>query len=200
MRGGKSLDCSSRSAGVGSTTCSRRRPARIMRAAAADAGASGGQQSMMPIRGWVIVVALGTSAFAAPGIALACGCTPVLDRPVLTPLAEVQEQLAWADQVFLGRVSARTDTSITFDVEAFWKGQGARQQTLVGGAVLPNGTLVISDCDFGFESDVRYVVFAAREARGLTASSCGLSRPFEQAAALLQLLDRVTPRRAVPPG
>ena len=153
----------------------------------------------MRINGWLVTLTFcaGTSALPVP--ALACGCTPVIDRPMLTPLAEVQEQLVWADQVFLGRVANRTVEAITFAVEAYWKGSGASTQTLLGDRALSDGTVVISDCDFSFGVDSSYVVFAHRTPRGLGASSCSMTRQLDQAGRLIQLLDRAAPRQAVRP-
>jgi hypothetical protein len=151
----------------------------------------------MRINGWLVALTFcaGTSALPAP--TLACGCTPVIDRRLLTPLAEVQEQLVWADQVFLGRVANRTVEAITLSVEAYWKGSGASTQTLLGDRGLSDGTVVISDCDFSFAIDSSYVVFAHRTPRGLGASSCSMTRQLDQAGGLIQLLDRAAPRQAV---
>ena len=154
----------------------------------------------MRINGWLIVLASVAGSALAPAPAAACGCTPVVDRPMLTPLAEIQEQLGWADQVFLGRVTNRAIEGVTLAVEAYWKGTGAATQTLRGGSVLPDGTEVISDCDFGFASDARYVVFAHRTSRGLVVSSCSKTRQFEQAGELIRLLDQATPRQIVSPA
>ena len=154
----------------------------------------------MRINLWLIVLASVAGPVLVPVPAAACGCTPVVERPTLTPLAQIQEQLGWADQVFLGRVTNRAIESITLTVEAYWKGTGAATQTLLGGSVLSDGTEVISDCDFGFASDVRYVVFAHRTSRGLVVSSCSMTRQFEQAGEVIQLLDRATPRQIVTPG
>lgn len=153
----------------------------------------------MRINAWLIALASVAATLLVPVEAVACGCSPVLDRPALTPLAQVQEQLAWADQVFLGRVADRNSETVTLSVEASWKGSGASTQTLRVGTVLPDGTEVISDCDFGFESQVQYVVFAHRTSRGLAASSCSMTRRVDQAGDLIGLLDRATPRQAVFP-
>lgn len=84
---------------------------------------------------------------------------------------------------------------MTLSVEASWKGSGASTQILRAGTVLPDGTEVINTCDFGFESGVRYLVFAHRTSRGLAASSCSMTRRFDQAGDLIGLLDRATPRQ-----
>jgi hypothetical protein len=96
-------------------------------------------------------------------------------------------------------VADRNRETVTLSVEASWKGSGASTQTLRVGTVLPDGTEVISDCDFGFESQVQYVVFAHRTSRGLAASSCSMTRRVDQAGDLIGLLDRATPRQAVIP-
>lgn len=153
----------------------------------------------MRINGWLIALASVAAPLHVPIEAAACGCSPVIDRPALPPLAQVQEQLAWADQVFVGRVTGRNNETVTLSVEASWKGSGAPAQTLRVATVLPDGTEVISDCDFGFESEVRYVVFAHRTSRGLAASSCSMTRRVDQAGDLIGLLDRATPRQAVSP-
>lgn len=134
-----------------------------------------------------------------PEVAFACGCAPIPGQALSTPRGEVQAHLAAADHVFLGRVLSRSDLGVTFDVEASWKGLISRQQILAGDEVLPDGSVVISDCQYSFASDARYVVFAARTPRGLVASSCGLTRRVDQAPALLELLDQLTPRRLVAP-
>ena len=153
----------------------------------------------MRIDRWLIALVSLAGPMLVPVSVAACGCAPIIERPTLTPLAEVQEQLAWADQVFLGRVANRNDETVTFSVEAYWKGSGAPTHILRGGSILPDGTLVISDCDFGFADNTRYIVFAHRTSRGLTASSCSMTRPFDQAGELTRLLDRAVPRQVVSP-
>ena len=151
----------------------------------------------MRVDRWLIALATVAGPMLVPAPVTACGCTPIIERPTLTPLAEVQEQLAWADQVFLGRVADRTDENTTFSVEAYWKGSGAPTHLLRGGSALPDGAVVISDCDFGFAANTRYVVFAHRTSRGLAASSCSMTRSFEQAGELVRLLDRAVPRQGI---
>jgi len=153
----------------------------------------------MRIDRWLIALASLSGAILLPAPVEACGCTPIIERPALAPLADVQEQLTGADQVFLGRVADRDDERITFSVEAYWKGSGTPSQTLRGGSSLSDGTLVISDCDFGFASNTRYVVFAHRTSGGLKASSCSMTREFDQAGDLIRLLDRAVPRQIVNP-
>lgn len=153
----------------------------------------------MLIRKALFTAAACLATLVVPRAAMACGCAPVPGRPVVAPLIEVQSQLAQSDQVFLGRVSARSESGLVFEVEAYWKGQGTRQLLFAGDQVLPDGSVVVSDCQFSFENDVLYVVFAGHTPRGLSASSCGLSRRADQADALLQLLDRAAPRQVVPP-
>lgn len=144
-----------------------------------------------------VALSLAALATALPAVAYACGCTPVLGRPVLTPEAEVAEQLAWSDLVFLGRVSGSDDRTLTFDIEAYWKGDGAPTVLLNGPLVHADGSMTISDCDYSFASNTVYVVFAHRTARGLSASSCSKTSRLEDAAALLTRLDRVAARRVV---
>jgi hypothetical protein len=156
-------------------------------------------RGMMRIDRWLIALASLAGPMLVPAPAAACGSTPIIERPTLTPLAEVQEQLAWAEQVFLGRVADRDDENTTFSVEAYWKGTGAPTYIVGGGSTLPDGTQVISDCDFGFVANTRYVVFAHRTSRGLTASSCSMTRPVDQAGELIRLLDRAVPRQSVRP-
>jgi hypothetical protein len=153
----------------------------------------------MRIDRWLIAMAALAGPMLVPAAVAACGCTPIIERPTLTPLAEVQEQLAGADQVFLGRVANRDDANTTFSVEAYWKGSGSPTHTLRGGSVLPDGTVVISDCDFGFANNIQYIVFAHRTSRGLTASSCSMTRQASQAGELIRLLDQATPRQVVRP-
>ena len=148
---------------------------------------------------WLIALASLAGAMLVPAPVAACGCSPIIERPALTPLGEAQEQLAGADQVFLGRVADRDDETTTFSVEAYWKGSGAPTNTLRAGSVLADGTVVISDCDYGFANDTQYIVFANRTSRGLAASSCSMTRPASQAAQLIQLLDLAAPRQVVGP-
>lgn len=148
---------------------------------------------------WLIALALFAGAMLVPAPVAACGCSPIIERPAVTPLAEVQEQLAGADQVFLGRVAYRDHETTTFSVAAYWKGSGAPTNTLRAGSVLADGSVVISDCDFGFANDTQYIVFAHRTSRGLAASSCSMTRQASQAAQLIQLLDQATPRQVVGP-
>lgn len=156
---------------------------------------------MTTFRGLVVALLLAACATALPAVAYACGCTPIAGRSVLTPEAEVAEQLAWSDLVFLGRVSASDARTLTFDIEAYWKGDGAPTVLLNGPLVHPDGSMTISDCYYSFVSNAVYVVFAHRTARGLTTPSCSKTRRLEDAAALLTLLDRVASRRVVrPPG
>ena len=147
----------------------------------------------------IVALVVSLYAIATPDPAWACGCTPIIDRPWLTPQAAVEEQLAWADRVFLGRVTSRTDELVQLSVEAYWKGDGASTETVVSSVSLPNGSIVISDCDYSFENARPYVVFAHRTSKGLSVSSCSMTESLDRATTLVALLDRAAPRRVVNP-
>ncbi len=147
----------------------------------------------------IVALVVSLYAIATPAPAWACGCTPSIDRPWLTPQAAVDEQLAWADRVFLGRVSSRTDVVVVFSIEAYWKGDGASTEAVASGVLLPNGSIAISDCDYSFENARLYVVFAHRTPKGLSVSSCSMTQSLDSAATLVARLDRAAPRRVVNP-
>jgi hypothetical protein len=140
------------------------------------------------------VVAVSSSWLFAPSIASACSCEK---NPDWTVQQQVAEGLDWADRVFAGTVTRFDDKDRTFvfRVDGVWKGDDAPEIVINWGYVRDDGLVVINTCDFSFNAGGRYLVWAARTEQGLKASACGLTSRWEQATRVVELLDKLTPRR-----
>lgn len=107
----------------------------------------------------VIVLALIASVLLPPGAA-ACTCFFPTKPPTDAELArDIAAGVREAKAVFRGRVLTSDTYTVTFEVDAVWKGNVARRFAMPSGAVpQADGTVMISSCDFPFERDKTYIV------------------------------------------
>jgi hypothetical protein len=124
-----------------------------------------------------------------PSAAWACGCAERSFRERVT------SDFTGAERVFVGRVTLQNNLVATFDVDAVWKRDDARQVTVHQGEAMENGLIKVSTCDYSFHVGVRYVVFAYRTKGRLQVSNCGATVEWTEGTRVAALLDSPTPRR-----
>ncbi|RRR75111.1 MAG: hypothetical protein EI684_05510 [Candidatus Viridilinea halotolerans] len=133
----------------------------------------------------LIIMALLAALLVLPRAALACTC-----GPELSPL----EAHAQATLVFVGRVSAMIGNPadegasqlVTFEVQAFWKGEEQPQVTLL----TPSASV---NCGYVFERGSDYVVYANVVDNQLRTNSCMRTAPLAAANNDLNALGPSTP-------
>lgn len=138
------------------------------------------------------VIGLAAQLLILPSIAWACGCFLVEGESFE---ARVARQHLWAERVFVGRVISWDDETVTFAVETLWKGDASIEVSLKHGVIKGPGVVSINTCDYRFQKSGRYLVFAERSGASLKAGSCGHTKPFEESARVMAVLDATTQRR-----
>ena len=140
------------------------------------------------------IIGLVVHCLITPSIAWACGCGSVDGESFE---AGIVRQHASAERVFVGRVIRWDDETVTFAVEALWKGDVSAEASLKHGEIKGAGVVSINTCDYRFQKTGRYLVFAERMGASLKAGTCGHTRPFEESARVIAILDIATPRRTL---
>ena len=136
--------------------------------------------------------------FASPRDAAACMCVgspdPKSDSQIIR---EIDEELGKAIGVFMGRVVARDDLTVTFEIDAVWKGEiGSSHQMSTGAVANADGTITVTDCDFSFARGRTYLVFAVGKSFSTAkASSCTYTSELRYALDTLPYLDKLAERR-----
>jgi hypothetical protein len=152
------------------------------------------------IKSWVAVGTVGVLSCTTAGPVTACDCARAAVDAPLTPYKAI----------FLGTVRSAVfpapekslDKLVEFSVERVWKGERAPRISLIEGA---------STCEFRFVVGERYVVAAesggkrsVKGTRGLRVLICGHTAKVDEAAALVERLDREldgwTPSPEPPPA
>ena len=124
------------------------------------------------------------------GVAWACSCRPFPDDPK----AAIEQAWSQSDAIVSGTVVALdTETSAergevviaTFQVARAWKGPKGPQfkvQTSTSSAA----------CGYTFEANRQYLVAASQDGDRYLTGLCSLTRPLEEARALVRVLDART--------
>jgi len=139
-----------------------------------------------------IVVSAIASLLVAPSMAWACGCGSVNGESFETG---VVRQLSSAERVLVRRVIRWDEGTVTFAVEAQWKGDDG-EVSLKHGEIPGPGVVTIDTCDFRFrEIGRRYLVFADRAGASLKAGICGHTKPLEESQRVIAVLNTAAGRR-----
>jgi hypothetical protein len=144
------------------------------------------------LRTRIAIVTLAAGWLLTPSPVWACGCSPTADWSFER---QVTEEFNWADRVFAGTVVRNDDRSVALRVDATWKGGDSEVIVVDQGFISEDGGTAINTCDFAFRPGARYVVFAHRSDRGLTASQCGHTGQWALASRVVELLEALAPRR-----
>jgi hypothetical protein len=144
------------------------------------------------MRSALTIVGLVAQILIAPSIAWACGCG-FIDGESFE--AGIVRQHASAEQVFVGRVIRWDEETVTFAVETIWKGDVTEEVSLKHGEIKGPGVVSINTCDYHFQKTGRYLVFAERSGTSLKAGNCGDTKPVEESARAIAVLDTAAQRR-----
>ena len=144
------------------------------------------------------VTAILLAMLASARVGEACACVvsaePKTDAEITK---QVEDELGKAIAVFIGRVTERDELTVTFEVDAVWKGELGPSYTMSSGAVAnADGTFSISSCDFNFARGRWYLVFAVgKTLPEAKAMSCTHTSEMRYAMATLPHLDKLAKRR-----
>ena len=148
---------------------------------------------------WIrVLLAFAVVLVASSREAAACMCVgsaePKSDAQITR---EVKDELGKAVGVFTGRVVERDELTVTFEVDAVWKGEIGPTHIMSTGAVAsPDGTISMTSCDFSFARGRSYLVFAfGKSLVEAKATSCTRTSEMRYALETLPVLDKLAERR-----
>lgn len=129
-----------------------------------------------------------------PRAAEACGCGGEPNRTPEQIRAERFEEFRRADAVFSGQIIEADRFRVKLKVFKAWKGTiAAETEMLTGTKDLGNGLLQTSSCDYRFEKEKSYLVFASATSEGLITHQCSPTRSLNQSSEMIKFLDEVAP-------
>lgn len=118
------------------------------------------------------LLALGISLIAFQSV-LACSCaSPGIDTEEKFR-AVVAKALNVASGVFCGKVVEMDTFTVKFSVEKVWKGDFKDELVMITGtAMTDDGSYVSSTCDYDFELNKKYLIFAHGAKDKLKTTKC----------------------------
>jgi len=106
-----------------------------------------------------------------------------------------------ATVVFSGEVVAKDRLTVKFKVDKIWKGDEAREITMLTGTKdNGDGTFTVSTCDYGFEKGERYLIYAYGPVAELKTHKCSRTMLLRDAQTEMKGLDEITPPKSVALG
>ncbi len=130
----------------------------------------------------------------------AFGCVCELD-PHPTPESIRADRLSAFEKatvVFSGEVVAMDTLTVKFKVDKIWKGDEAKEITMLTGTKdNGDGTIISSTCDYGFENEKQYLIYAYGPMAELKTHKCSRTILLKDAETEMKGLDEITPHKSV---